>query len=446
MTETEQPDPLSLAPERRQVTCVLGGRSGTSFVARLAGLLGIYLGPEEHMIAASRANKGGFWEHSGIVALNNEILNRYGARWPNLVPLPHGWENDPRLDDLRTRALQLIRDEFSDAPLWGWKDPRASATLPFWQALVPHMRYVLCFRNPLDTAHSHAETLAATLEHVPANVLAQVRQQAYCTALANWLEFVRSMLTQTSGRPRLILLYEDVMERTGSELRRIARFIGKVSAATNPDVLARVRSFKSDKLRHHNSSLSQVLAEPALPAVAKRAFLSLQARVALEQRRDSQRAVEDAGPLEFVNLAGLEETEAARRTVQERVRRIISEHTPPGAQVVVASHGDDGLLNATGRHAVHFPQNDRGEYLGHHPADSAEVITALRDVQARGATFLAIPQRQRWWLEHYIGLRDYLESRHLKVYDHEQCVVYSLQDVRPSQHSFEKELLHDAHI
>ena len=440
-----QPDPLSLAPERRDVICILGGRSGTSFVARLASILGVYLGPEGHMIAANRANEGGFWEHAGIVALNDEILARHGARWPKLVPLPLGWESDPKLDDLRNRALELIRNEFAGAPLWGWKDPRACATLPFWHALMPRMRYVLCFRNPVDTARSQAETLGAALERVPAGGFAQMQEKAYRKALVNWLEFVRCMLTQTSGRPRMTLLYEDVMERTASELRRIARFIGKPSAATDPDVLARVRSFKSDKLRHHNSSLAQVLAEPALPAVAKQAFLSLRSRVALEQSRDTERPVEDQEPLEVVNLAGLEETETTRRAVQERFRTIISEYTPAGAQVVVASHGDDGFLKATGRDAAHFPQNDRGEYLGHHPADSAEAIAALRNVQARGAAFLAIPQRQGWWLEHYIGLRDYLESRHRKVYSHEQCVVYSLQDVRQSRHLSEKELPHDAH-
>src|SRR5262249_22554492 len=156
-------------------------------------------------------------EHAGIVALNDEILDRYGARWPNLVPLPSGWENDPGLDALRTRALQLIRDEFSNAPLWCWKDPRACATLPFWQMLLPHMRYVLCLRNPIDTARSHAETLGAALDHLPAGSLPQMKQKAYRTTLVNWLEFVRSMLTHTSGRPRMMLLYEDVMERTGSE-------------------------------------------------------------------------------------------------------------------------------------------------------------------------------------------------------------------------------------
>jgi hypothetical protein len=38
--------------------------------------------------------------------------------------------------------------------LWGWKDPATCLTLAFWQTLLPHMRYVICIRNPLDVAIS----------------------------------------------------------------------------------------------------------------------------------------------------------------------------------------------------------------------------------------------------------------------------------------------------
>jgi hypothetical protein len=192
--QPRQADPLSLPPEQREVVCVLGGRSGTSLVARLVNILGVYLGRENDMMAANRANERGFWEHAQLVALNDELLARYDAKWPTLVSLPN--ENDPKLDDLRDRALGLIRNEFADAPLWGWKDPRACITLPFWQTLLPNMRYILCFRNPVDTARSNADLLRSPMK--PA-AWGWMQEKFYRACVVNWLEFVRHMLNHTSG-------------------------------------------------------------------------------------------------------------------------------------------------------------------------------------------------------------------------------------------------------
>ena len=44
---------------------------------------------------------------------------------------------------------------------------------------------------------------------------------------------------------------------------------------------------------------------------------------------------------------------------------------PLEATVMVVSKGDDELLKLGGRRALHFPQNEAGEYAGHYPADSA---------------------------------------------------------------------------
>jgi hypothetical protein len=433
MTEHQQPETLSLPPEQRDVICVLGGRSGTSFVARALNILGVYLGPEDRMIAANPLNEAGFWEHHEIVALNNEILARHGVRWPQVVPLPHGWEKNPGLDDLRERALQLIRTEFAEAPIWGWKDPRTCATLSFWQALVPRMRYVLCFRNPVDTARSNADTLKFAEGQAGRKRLPELQERLYLTSLVNWLEFIRSMVNQTSGQPRIAVLYEDMIEQTESEFRRIARFIDRPGAGTNPSVLDSLRRLRNDRLRHHNTAPNDVLAEAALPLIAKNAFLTLRAHVAFEQ--EAWRAVacgrtEHTGNRPAV-LADLEETPEVRQTVKEHVHKVILEHTPADAHVAVVSHGDPELLSGTGRRTQHFPQDERGKFLGHHPADSADAIHALRQAQARGAGFLVIPKRQLWWLEHYATWREHLESTHCRIYEGEHCVLYRLEAVVP---------------
>ena len=102
-------------------------------------------------------NPKGFFENRAFVRFNAELLQSAGGIWKDPPSLPPGWEADPRLDPVRERAREMLESTFGDAPLWGWKDPRSALTLPFWQALLPDMRYVVCVRNPLD--------VAASLEH-----------------------------------------------------------------------------------------------------------------------------------------------------------------------------------------------------------------------------------------------------------------------------------------
>jgi hypothetical protein len=64
--------------------------------------------------------------------------------------LSDGWELRPDLEDRRQRARKLVEREFGEVGLWGWKDLAICLTLAFWQTLLPHVRYVICIRNPLD--------------------------------------------------------------------------------------------------------------------------------------------------------------------------------------------------------------------------------------------------------------------------------------------------------
>ena len=41
--------------------------------------------------------------------------------------------------------------------VWGWKDPRNSLTLPFWQELLPNLKTLIIVRNPLEVAYSMRE-------------------------------------------------------------------------------------------------------------------------------------------------------------------------------------------------------------------------------------------------------------------------------------------------
>jgi hypothetical protein len=245
---------------RTTVVCVLGmHRSGTSLITRILNLLGVDLGPEDRLMAPRADNPLGFWEHEGFVELNEEILGLLGGSWHEPPAFKPGWETAPALTGLRGAAVEMIRREFGRSDVWGWKDPRACLTLPFWKLLIPNMRYVVCLRNPLDVARSLARR-----DGFPAEKSGRL-----------WVEHVEASLRHTMGEERLILSYEDVMEAWPNALSELSRFIGEPEAAGFDHLRTAVWDVVREDLRHHGSSVQEVVDDPELPDAARELYLRL---------------------------------------------------------------------------------------------------------------------------------------------------------------------------
>jgi SAM-dependent methyltransferase len=110
-----------------------------------------------------------------------------------------------------------------------------------------------------------------------------------------------------------------------------------------------------------------------------------------------------------------------------RVRVLVDATVPKGVLALVVSKGDDRLIAFQGRRAWHFLRNDQGVYAGHHPADSASAIAALKRCRAAGATYLVIPQMAFWWLDHYAAFREHLDRcGRVVARDDRTAVIYAL--------------------
>ena len=243
-----------------RVVCVLGmHRAGTSAIARVLNLLGVDLGPADQLMPAVPSNPRGHWEQWAIVRLNEEILERFGGSWNRPPVLPDGWEAAPILEDMRFRARALVKSTFGDAPLWGWKDPRTCLTLPFWRRLLPPMRYVICLRNVVDVAHSLETRDGMTLEE----------------AARLWRTYTSAALAHTAGHARLVIFYEDLMADWGRQARRLAEFLEVPERLEQPEVLSRIEAEVDPTLRHHSTSLAEVLEDPKLPVDAKALYAAL---------------------------------------------------------------------------------------------------------------------------------------------------------------------------
>jgi hypothetical protein len=119
----------------------------------------------------------------------------------------------------------------------------------------------------------------------------------------------------------------------------------------------------------------------------------------------------------------------AYREVVDRIRDCVRLHVPPRSVVLVASRGDEELVRIEGYRAWHFPQTETGVYAGHHPANSAEAIEQLENLQEQGAQYLVFPCTAAWWLDYYREFAAHLNTAHtLKVSKDDVCVIYELDE------------------
>lgn len=252
-------------PPPGSVVVVLGmARSGTSAVTRLLALLGVELGSDEALLAPAGENAKGFFEHREIVRVNKELLELMGGSWSRPPRLLEGWQLDAELDGLRARARELIAADFGGARLWGFKDPRTSLTLPFWEELLgeggEEVRYVICHRRPLDSARSLEQRDGIRLDD----------------GVALWTRYTAAALAHTAGRPRVLIGYEQLFAEREALVGELADFLGAAQSARNPQVRAEIDGWIEGGLRHHAGTLRELVEHPAVSAEAQALHLLLE--------------------------------------------------------------------------------------------------------------------------------------------------------------------------
>jgi hypothetical protein len=236
--------------------CIVGmHRSGTSVITGLLRAQGLHIGGKDCLVGPHDSNPTGHFEHRDFLEINEALLARLGGAWDVPVELPADWRTDPRFGDLAERAACLVAGFAGSFP-WGWKEPRTTLLLPFWQALVPDLRYVVCIRNPLEVAQSLARRNAIALPH----------------AIDLWLRYTSAALAHTRGRPRIFTFYGDYFGNASREIARLARFCGlrRDGSATSSELL-------NSKFRHHFCGAHALFNHPEIPWAAKLLYYRLRA-------------------------------------------------------------------------------------------------------------------------------------------------------------------------
>lgn len=195
-------------------------RSGTSALARTVALLGGHAGEPGDFPAPDDANPRGYWERRDVWRLDEDLLQALGAAWdevghlnPDLL-LSAISAADLSAFERRAREIVARLDAAggTERP-WVVKDPRLCLTFPLWRRVLEAPICVVIERSPLSVARSLAARDGFPL----------------ALGLALWERHIRSALAVSAGVPRLLVRYEDLIDRpreTASRLRADLEALG----------------------------------------------------------------------------------------------------------------------------------------------------------------------------------------------------------------------------
>lgn len=238
--------------------CITGmHRSGTSMVARLLNLCGLYLGPEEDLLPAAEDNPEGFWENIRFVSINNRLLGELGGSWELPPEFPKGWERRPAIRQLGDEAVELV-ESFRGHGFWGWKDPRVLLTLPFWEEMIPDLQVVVCLRNPVEVAHSLAKRDSFSIPY----------------GLCLWLVYYERLLACSTSQDYVLTHYDAYFHDARSELRLLLHHLNR---PVSDEVLERACGYAFPSLRHNRVSLED-LSAPIVPMRVREVYRHLAAQ------------------------------------------------------------------------------------------------------------------------------------------------------------------------
>lgn len=281
MTDLAQEAPAeNCQPQRHRIALCLGAhRSGTSLVSAALEAVGAELALPDRI--TSEENPKGFFEHLGVVRLNDDLLALAHSAWDD--PLFDG--RDMGVTDADAMAgIDSRADEFAArfraAPLAAVKDPRMCRLLPFWFDRLAQAGYgdddircVLVTRSPVEIAISQRTRCRKNTDFYEYG-----RELAEGAAL--WLNHIRQALRDCAGRPILIIGYHHFVANAPELLPRIAGFLDAPPRAQDLDTFTS-RFIDRDLWRSQPDEAAAAEIEAALPGIlaAEQALSDLSGRV-----------------------------------------------------------------------------------------------------------------------------------------------------------------------
>lgn len=387
--------------------CVLGmARSGTSLTSMILDRLGVCFGPQQHLSAPYSFNPKGSWEHLLIREINEKIFAHFGGDWKNPPNLPAGWQSLRELDDLRMEAAEMVQEDFGHTPLWGYKCILTCMTLPFWQQIIPDMRYIICLRSPLDVARSLERRDGFSLEK----------------GLLLWLLYTRSAIQNTASLPVHFIFTEQWISDSENTALRLAEFIGVGGHDRQAEVREKIRDTVDKTLIDSSSWRAIAMVQEVYQELSEMPQPDVKGKIADSIERALETILPESQQKESWNQrkVGKRWLENSRVAIKE-----LQELCPPEESLILVDQ--DELGNKESLQRTVLPFVERGDQYWGMPQDEATAIEEFERMRRLGARFIAFAWPAFWLLEWYPAFNSHLRSRFPCVVQNERLIAFDLR-------------------
>jgi len=122
-------------------------RSGTSLTASLLQSAGLDIG--SNLVGPHESNIRGHFENVDFLELHRKFLRSQGIQ-------EDGWtlQENIEVEPLYLKEAKKIIIKNDSGKPWGWKDPRTTLFLDFWNNLLPQANFLMVYRSPWDVMDS----------------------------------------------------------------------------------------------------------------------------------------------------------------------------------------------------------------------------------------------------------------------------------------------------
>lgn len=227
--------------QSKSIFAVIGiGRSGTSVIARSLKALGIDLG--DHLLPGDDRNPKGFYEDADILyKINRGVTYALDNSWRTELS-EENINNNNILQEYKKTAITLLQKRLANTDYWGFKDPRTTTILPFWQSVFKSLavqeRYIIVIRNPLAVAHSHIKFAKSDLK----------------IGLLLWVIHLFTAVEETHGKKRIVVCYEEMLKTPVHQLKRMHQAFSLPFALNDKEVQDFAEQFLEKTLSHYQFS------------------------------------------------------------------------------------------------------------------------------------------------------------------------------------------------
>lgn len=225
----QNPEPV--IPRSESPVMIIGmHRSGTSLTTRLLEHLGASMGSRQEI----ETNEAFFFRHR-----NELMFSLAHAAWDNPMALSRTLEI-PRLQAAFARIAQSNVDALcsrhlatpdstvtsTQIPVWGFKDPRTTITLPVWLSIFPNAKVINIVRHGQAVATS---LLEREKRQVPRRVPLSLVSLDTGLSLNLWAEYVLAAHRNSALLPAnqyCEIRYENLLSSPAEVIHKLAGFVG----------------------------------------------------------------------------------------------------------------------------------------------------------------------------------------------------------------------------